>query len=373
MATQQPGPCHESDTVSNAAANLIAMDFEDLCSRVAGVFMERMDKAKRIQWTRHMKQQLLQNCRQETTKRFVKEDPRLVLQAMFRTDLDFGNEAASNPFLSSPSLMNARFNEGKKFYESGNLVTAAPLLIIYASDQRRRYERSGGYKGKSHVCRPEMDRSLLCGKLLCQIDPFSYYGPRSLVCSRCQGKSAWPYLPMLFAHLALHKHSRGEVRLPRGFQEYAGRVISEFYSVFGDLAENKLGTLAVASAVMQLIRESNADFPVNRLTLGFDMTWAGSLPYFKSQQELILDRSKTSAEESADIGKKLLEKRYRRIDVFQELDDRKISPAVYERIRQMLLKNGGKLWGQEAGPARSNTQTRFPVLELLVTSTPRLE
>ncbi|RKK38870.1 hypothetical protein BFJ67_g11711 [Fusarium oxysporum f. sp. cepae] len=370
---QPPGACYKPNTVSEAAAHLIALDLEDLRSRVAGVFMKRMGNGKALQWTRDMKQQLLQKSHLETAKSSANKDARLVLQAIFRTNAEFSSKANSNPFVSSPSLMDVRFNEGKKLYERGNLVTAAPLLILFASDQRSRNEISGAYNGTSHVCRPEADRSLLCGKLLCQMDPFSYYGPRSLVCSRCKGKSAWPYLPMLFAHLALHKYSRGAIRLPRGFQYYAELAISECYSVLGHLAEDTLGTLAVASAVMQFIRERNAAFCINNAPLGLDMAWAGSLPYFISQQELMLDLAKTCPEKAAHVGEKLLEQRYRRIDFFHELDDRKDPPALYERIHEMLIKNGGKLWRRQEDPPRNNTQTRFPVLELLVTSTPRLQ
>lgn len=161
--------------------------------------------------------------------------------------------------------------------------------------------------------------------------------------------------------------------MPRGFQYYAELAISECYSVLGHLAEDTLGTLAVVSAVMQFIRERNAAFCINNAPLGLDMTWAGSLPYFISQQELMLDLAKTCPEKSAHVGEKLLKQRYRRIDFFHELDDRKNPPALYERIHEILIKNGGKLWRRQEDPPRNNTQTRFPVLELLVTSTPRLQ
>ncbi|EXL90422.1 hypothetical protein NOF04DRAFT_20673 [Fusarium oxysporum II5] len=373
LTAQPSGPCNEPNTVSEAAAHLITLDLEDLCSRVAVVFMKRMGNNKALQWIRDMRQQLLQSGHLDIAKSSANKDARLVLQAIFRTNPESTNKPNSNPFVSSPSLMDVRFNEGKKLYERGNLITAAPLLILFARDQRSRNEISGAYKGISHACRPETDRSLLCGKLLCQMDPFSYYGPRSLVCSRCKGKSAWPYLPMLFAHLALHKYSRGAIRLPRGFQHHAELAISECYSVLGHLAEDKLGTLAVASAVMQFMRERNATFCINNAPLGLDMTWAGSLPYFMSQQELMLDLAKTCPKRSADVGEKLLKQHYRRIDFFHELDDRTDPPALYERIHEMLIKNGGKLWRRQEDLPRNNTQTRFPVLELLVTSTPRLQ
>ncbi|KAK7432968.1 hypothetical protein QQZ08_000439 [Neonectria magnoliae] len=75
----------------------------------------------------------------------------------------------------------------------------------------------------------------------------------------------------------------------------------------GHMVEDSFGTLAVALAVMQMMQQRDASFEIKNVPLGIDMTWKGSLPYFKFQQTSMLVLAKTDPEESADLGMELLQ------------------------------------------------------------------
>ncbi|RTE80722.1 hypothetical protein BHE90_004768 [Fusarium euwallaceae] len=371
---QQPHVYQEPDPILDAAMHLISPHFEDICSSVAEIFKSHLGNNRALPWMNTTRQDLLKAGNFQLPRTSKIQDVWLFLDAMFRTNLSqsLGDGTRSNPFVSSPSLMEARFLMGRTSYQRGNLVTAAPLLIIFASNEKARIQSSGALDGPSHVCRPETERSLLCGKLLCQLDPFSFYGPKSLFCSKCEGKSAWPYLPMVFARLALYKYSRGAMELPDHFDHFAKLFVLDCFSVMGHMVEDNFGTLAVASAVIEMMQQTDVPFEINKVPMRVYMTWEGSLPYFQSQQTKMLVLAETDPEASAKLGLNLLRRHYRRIDYSQEIDDRRDPPALYQRIRGMLVESGGKLWAQ-ATSRQNGTHTRFPVLELLVTSTPRLQ
>ncbi|KAH7008402.1 hypothetical protein EDB80DRAFT_716481 [Ilyonectria destructans] len=276
----------------------------------------------------------------------------------------------------SPSLMEARYILAKIFYHKGNLVSAAPLLIIFAKSEMIRILSLGDQKMSrnppQHTCRPETERMLLCGKLLCQLDPFSFRGPRSFVCLECRGKCAWPYLPMVFAYLALHKFSHGAMKLPKDFTTYARVAVSGFFSVVDTMVEDMFGTLAVACAVQKMMKDRDKSFHVESVPMGIDMDWKGSITYFVSQQSLMASLARTNPEESANLGIELLSKSYRRINADQEIRDGTTEPELYQCIRRMLVKNGGKLWMQTTCQTTC-THSPFPVLEYMATCTPVLQ
>ncbi|KAF4444538.1 Di-copper centre-containing protein [Fusarium austroafricanum] len=367
----------EPNTIVKAATHLISPDFEDMYIHIAQAFKNRMGHNKTVQWTKDTKQQLLRGTNTRESTALGGGDTWMLFEAVFRTKTDSSVKATLNPFISSPLLNEVRFNEGKKLYQRGNLVTAAPLLILFANNERQRGEISGIYQRKTHACRPETEKSLLCGKLLCQLDPFSSRAPESLYCSGCKDKSvwpsSWPWLPQFFAFLSLDKYSRTARGLDNDFYSSAKSAVLQFFSVMDRMAEDTVGTLAVASAVMHfLVRQGKATFDTNNIPLGLHLTWTGTLPYFRSQQKSMLVLAKSSSEQAADMGLELLRKHYRRISFAQELKDRQDPPVLYERIRSMLIKNGGKLWGSE-GPRYRDSPTRYPVIELLATCTPRLQ
>ncbi|CVL13853.1 uncharacterized protein FPRN_15230 [Fusarium proliferatum] len=367
----------EQNTIIKAAAHLISPDFEDMYIRIAQIFKNRMGHDKTVQWAKETKQQLLHGTNTREFKALRVRDSWELFEAIFGTKTDYSVKATLNPFISSPLINEVRFKEGKKLYQRGNLVTATPLLILHASNERQRGEMSGIYQRKTHVCRPEAEKSLLCGKLLCQLDPFSRHAPNSLYCANCEDKSvwpsSWPWLPQFFAFLSLDKYLGTTTKLDNDFYSSAKSAVLQFASVMDRMAEDTIGTMAVASAVMQfLVRKGKADFDTNSFPLGLHLTWKGTIPYFKSQQNLMLALAKSSSEEAAEVGIKLLQKNYRRISFSQEIKDRQDPPVLIHRIRSMLVKNGGKLWG--SGDSRySDSPIRYPVIELLVTCTPRLQ
>lgn len=175
MFPQLPLAYHEPDLILDAAMHLISPHFEDICSSVADMFKCRIRDDRALPWMNKRRQQLLKAGNFKMPRTSQTGDVWLFLDAIFRTNLSqrFSDGVRSNPFISSPSLMEARFLMGRTGYQRGNLVTAAPLLIIFANNERIRIQSSGAFEGPSHVCRPETERGLLCGKLLCQLDPFS--------------------------------------------------------------------------------------------------------------------------------------------------------------------------------------------------------
>ncbi|KAM5526484.1 hypothetical protein FOXYSP1_21127 [Fusarium oxysporum f. sp. phaseoli] len=377
-STAEPLKVHcEQNTITKAAMHLISPDFENMYMLIAQTFKNRMGHNSTVQWAKETKQQLLHGTNTREYKALKERDIWELFKAIFRTETDSSVKATLNPFISSPLLDEVRFNEGKKLYQRGNLVTAAPLLILYASNERQRGEMSGVYQRKTHICRPETQKSLLCGKLLCQLDPFSRHGPKSLHCSSCGDESlwpsSWPWLPQFFAFLSLEKYLCTTTKLDDDFYSSAKSAVLQFASVMDRMAEDTIGTMAVASAVMYfLARKGQADFDTNSIPLGLHLTWKGTLPYFKSQQNLMLVLAKSSSEKAAKVGIELLDKCYRRISFTQEIKDRQDPPVLYDRIRTMLIKNSGKLWGSEDS-RYSDSPTRYPVIELLVTCTPRLQ
>ncbi|KAF4945079.1 hypothetical protein FGADI_12213 [Fusarium gaditjirri] len=367
----------EQNTIVKAAMHIISPDFEDMYMRIAQIFKNRMGSNQTAQWAKEIKQQLLYGTNTRESKALGGRDTWMLFEAIFRTTTDSSIKATLNPFISSPLLNEVRFNEGKKLYQRGNLVTAAPLLILCASNERQRGEMRGIYQQEKHVCRPETEKSLLCGKLLCQLDPFSNHAPESLYCSSCEHKSAWPsswpWLPQFFAFLSLDKYVWTTTKLDNDFYSSAKSAVLQFASVMDHMAEDTMGTLAVASAVMQLlVRKGKAEFDTSNIPLGLYLTWQGTLPYFRSQQNSMLALAKSSSEKAANVGIELLRKQYRRISFTQQLNDRQDPPVLYDRIRSMLVKNGGKLWGSENSRC-SDSPVRYPVIELLVTCTPRLQ
>ncbi|KAF5582652.1 hypothetical protein FPCIR_9403 [Fusarium pseudocircinatum] len=355
----------EQNTIIKAAMYVISPDFEDMYMGIAQTFKDRMGHNSTVQWARETKQQLLHGTNTRESKALRERDIWELFEAIFRTEADSSVKATLNPFISSPLLNEVRFNEGKKLYQHGNLVTAAPLLILYASNERQRGEMSGIYQRKTHVCRPETQKSLLCGKLLCQLDPFSRHAPKSLHCSSCGDKSvwpsSWPWLPHFFAFLSLKKYLCTTTKLDDDFYSSAKSAVLQFASVMDRMAEDTMGTMAVASAVMHfLAREGKADFDTNSIPLGLHLTWRGTLPYFRSQQNLMLVLAKSSSEKAANVGIELLDKHYRRISFTQEIKDRQDPPVLYDRIRSMLGKNSGKLWGSEDF-RYSDSPIRYPL------------